>query len=738
MSFLGLKPADLSMFKVSSLPHSFTAASEALMPIDNEHPSVSSLASRNVSTILVLFSWREAYRIKQEGDADAGGDGRDLQALDVPPNEPSQLLVDSTIWWPSGYALFEYISPKNKRAYYYLYGEINFLGIGTHLPQTTPEHPPFFSRKGSTLVTRFKSPNEFIPHALWLQQGQLIDHSTNCTCKYAESRTKGGPGVSTLPKQSSTVSEKQSKPYAVIRSIPLKSDRTAYSAPGNVPDSGRVEWLREGEVVWCIIHPITSTHGEAINFWPGVVENMQVISQHDTLDEDQTNRVFEGPLSARHHDDHVQSPTTSTATARYIVKLLGVRQRFAFPAGKIIPYISRRTDVDLLQVMQEVPVEHLTLDPDMAASFQPCDLSLGPVDDDSMQHRFTQAVVPYSLALEIAKSVSCCWAPMDERRPADHSPASPPRSTTLPTAFAHTAYTRDQSSHSLPSDATPFADTATQLVPERIDGQPRYQGLWWGSEQIMVNDLIRLKASRRQISSDNVFAPSGPSAGSISRWREAKNGENFEELGAVRRGVFMVLTRLFAVDVTDEGGRKNKECRASGSLYELADEEWEEGEKVTMDAVSSGGTETKRTTVHGDDRQVTGATFAMHSEQPSLPPPPAGCRFRPILRAGYEAIVSLNLLSGRYYPSLLSHPCFEVQGYNIQRVSHGVVQPEMRELLSLGGLFPGHFNPMDPVKWLPDRRAMYQVAEDENRVLLWELWSTKAADSQEVKTESST
>ncbi|EIM78926.1 uncharacterized protein STEHIDRAFT_164192 [Stereum hirsutum FP-91666 SS1] len=59
MSFLGLKPADLSMFKISSLPHSFTAASEALMPIDNEHPSVSSLASRNVSTILVLFSWRE-------------------------------------------------------------------------------------------------------------------------------------------------------------------------------------------------------------------------------------------------------------------------------------------------------------------------------------------------------------------------------------------------------------------------------------------------------------------------------------------------------------------------------------------------------------------------------------------------------------------------------------------------------------------------------------------------------
>jgi hypothetical protein len=94
---------------------------------------------------------------------------------------------------------------------------------------------------------------------------------------------------------------------------------------------------------------------------------------------------------------------------------------------------------------------------------------------------------------------------------------------------------------------------------------------------------VRLKAARGQIApqgSPQILPPSGPSKSTIAGLgldqSERRRG-TLKSHGARDRGVFMQLEALFVVDVPDANGAGvHAECRASGMLYELADEDWEE------------------------------------------------------------------------------------------------------------------------------------------------------------------
>lgn len=61
-----------------------------------------------------------------------------------------------------------------------------------------------------------------------------------------------------------------------------------------------------------------------------------------------------------------------------------------------------------------------------------------------------------------------------------------------------------------------------------------------------------------------------------------------------------------------------------------------------------------------DDKESPPNTQLSHpigSERyPIVPAAPRGFKFRPIISAGHESVISLPFISGRYYPSLLSHP----------------------------------------------------------------------------------
>lgn len=116
-----------------------------------------------------------------------------------------------------------------------------------------------------------------------------------------------------------------------------------------------------------------------------------------------------------------------------------------------------------------------------------------------------------------------------------------------------------------------------------------------------------------------------------------------------------------------------------------------------------------------------------------LPAPPKGYRFRPILRQGHEFVGSLSLLSGRYYPRILSHPRLR------ETVSEALDRPEedggvvsSDNLWALEGLSGGFYNSMDPTRYKQNRVTMLQDADIEAMASLREYAEQEQKERQEA------
>ncbi|KAH7915297.1 hypothetical protein BJ138DRAFT_1170046 [Hygrophoropsis aurantiaca] len=316
--------------------------------------------------------------------------------------------------------------------------------------------------------------------------------------------------------------------------------------------------------------------------------------------------------------------------------------------------------------------------------------------------------------------------------------------------------------------------------------QTRYQGLWWGAERIWTDELIRLKLSRQQIAPmgvENIYAPAGPSKTAIE-YNQGQDGvaADAPELGAAGRGVFMKMDGLFVVELPKEGGQgTRKECQVSGMLYELVDEDWEEPNGDVLPASDKGkGKEPESASVGGSATPAadimppsgsgsltppsaqfsslnvsnmdpassveptlgTEADAQLHTQPKhqsandqlshpilsspfSLPDPPEGFKFRPILTPGHEVVVSLSLIAGRYYPRLLQHPLMDHQ---VQQALNAGTEDRGMSLWALEGLTPGYHNAVDPTKWKPTRLIMIREADKEARTGLKDHWQARASE----------
>jgi hypothetical protein len=197
--------------------------------------------------------------------------------------------------------------------------------------------------------------------------------------------------------------------------------------------------------------------------------------------------------------------------------------------------------------------------------------------------------------------------------------------------------------------------------------------------------------------------------------------------------VFLRLDSIFAVDVPTEDGGSTKEARVCGMLYELADEDWQE---PSMDpwSKSSGpdsksiesqpGTSTSGGLLVAGDQGVISARDGgtKHPNYP-LPQPPEGYRLRPILKPGYEFIGALGLISGRYYPRILSHPKLRPIVEKPFPETGSVATWD--NLWALEGLSGGFFNSMDPIKYKKSRMTMIQDADREALSMLREFAEQK-------------
>ncbi|KAI0923919.1 hypothetical protein AcV5_009324 [Taiwanofungus camphoratus] len=775
-------------------------------------------------------------------------------------------------------------------------------------PATNPRHDPYLY--GSRFVNRFRSINEFVPHAFWLMQDETLTRS-NCECKYCAKKPQreisdtlglsakratsrlSTPGPSQVQRHREP-RVRQQKPYTAVRRAPkpvkplqgpqqsIVPERDADVRAMYTGSSSRIpRWFRKGELVWCALSPpIPGKTGEvdSIYFWPGLVEDVNIkteavprtpglhgfqdadVDMTGLYEHDSDNIAESGPssISAANvtpYASHVnctqdaRTPWTVRQWNVYTMKLLAVTHSYVVSDEQVLPYLAYAPSDELIQSMQgellelmhEIPIKEMDTNLQRIFPFNPCS------PEGSNNSGFKQAIEPYTLAIQIASSLARFWMPTDDWDCKFTIPAAQPRSAPPPTtsepaeapappASLHTLITQSLT-HNAAVDAaarsqaqalsSPPVYGSSGLSPDQLHAvetrmlgqtphpspiaqvvtQVRYQGLWWGTERIWTDELVRLKLARCQFAPhgmDVVYAPAGPSPLTMQYVAESGHATdvNPHALGAGEKGLFMRIEGLFVVDVPKaDGSGTAKECRASGTLFELADEDWEEGnmggnvEKANdgssdkgkgkkrahdSDVANSTSTRVRQPDLAGIDSRLNGPSIsqgaggpsfmpgpsplkpALPNPDPSVPvsaiaeatlsqtlspgkskkrslnaqlshpvlftphvllPAPKGFKFRPILPPGHEVVLSLSLISGRYYPHLFQHPLMVPTVKRALEVplEHGGLY-EHRHLWAMEGLLPGVHQSMDPTYWKPSRSVMLKEADADARKHFTELW----------------
>ncbi|KAJ7782034.1 hypothetical protein DFH07DRAFT_728887 [Mycena maculata] len=587
--------------------------------------------------------------------------------------------------FPSGYRMFDHHKGKAE----------------------APRHDVYLF--GSDSRARFRSVPEFIPHAIWL----MGDGNVPCKCKYCSKKPQreitssmgGILRVSHSPSPSRPHRPKTEKvgkkekglgsggrhlgskgvyaglktvepPHAFqlpqpgshiqknsIQLVERNNDlREAIRVPS---DGGLPRWFRDGELVWCALeNPIMGPGEIGIKFWPAIVDEVKLLIRPEPLPADSVT------------DD--SPPWITHQSTAYKVQFLAISRSYLLPDTMVIPYQSYIAPNEVLHEMVQRPVDDWDFDPDKLSNFDPCPPTSSPPPT------FVDTLTPFAVALQIASMLSTFWCLTDEWDAKLSLPQAPTRPIAPPSSLQSAIEAAGVNNASISSGPRP------QIPPPqtRTVTQTRFQGIWWGGERLWADDLVRLKVPRNCLAptgAPHIFAPSGP--GPKSRALIDASNADPSEYGGTSRGVFMKLQTIFLV----EGGNTGKrECRVSGMLYELADADWEDPNLPrNVESIPSSAA----------------LPPSSGQKEPPLPPPPTGYKFRPILATGQEAVMSLSLLSGRYYPRLLQHPLLKTCLSNIIPSDQNTML-QAAHLWALEGLFGGYKNCVDPSKYKAHREKM--------------------------------
>ncbi|KAF7985154.1 hypothetical protein HWV62_7724 [Athelia sp. TMB] len=621
------------------------------------------------------------------------------------------------------------------------------------------------------------------------------------------------------PKTSYAAIRKKIKPPVVTqepRQV-FARDRNAdlRAAYGNPSSTTLKRWYREGELLWCVLSiPIKRGEGEedSILFWPGVVEEVKFktapINRNQTTDgtdsnEKETNPAANWRITAHPSDTTDRGPVLESAASPswtvhqyhlYKIKLLAVSQVIYLPDEGVLPYQAYVPSDQLLQAMRDVPHELLDANPERMQSFNPC-----PAPPESQPfaeflesynngQRFFEAAAPYSIAMQIASGLAGAWSLTDEweyKFNLEATDTTVARSGSKYPGSLHevlaASMANNAAQHSMAESAS--AGPSSRFVPAGLSArhtvvQKRYQGLWWGTERIWTDDVVRLKVARRQIApqgAENIYKPAGPSQKTID-YNVAHGfpdpaGPEFDASG---RGVFMRIEGIYLADIQRAGGAKG-EIRVSGMLYELADADWDDPEEQnhlqkpssngvgennsavlartddTVAIAGSAGTSIQSILANPDPaasttpRAVEGglSPHSFHngqlshprgSEQYPMPPPPTGFKLRPILPPGHEVVVDLTFISGRYYPRLLAHPLLQSiidRALRSPAPTPGSGSSANEYLWAMEGLSPGCYNSVDPIHYKKDRGHMLRDADKDAREALQNFWQSRWEDEKE-------
>jgi hypothetical protein len=124
-----------------------------------------------------------------------------------------------------------------------------------------------------------------------------------------------------------------------------------------------------------------------------------------------------------------------------------------------------------------------------------------------------------------------------------------------------------------------------------------------------------------------------------------------------------------------------------------------------------------------------------------LPPPPTNYKFRPITIGDTEAAMRITLLSGRYYPGILSSELLteDVKAAVAEMAGKGApnqTPDDGYRLWALEGLTGGHFNSVDPREFHKKRSEQVRQADTLGRRALKDWIDRKrGADPMKVEEE---
>ena len=482
---------------------------------------------------------------------------------------------------------------------------------------------------------------------------------------------------------------------------------------------------RLGEVIWCFLDVPIARPGEeesAIGAWPGVIRSIQR-AMHFTIVMDES--------SVEHRRGHNQPYA-------YEVALFNIDAVITISDERVLPYQAMSSPQPLLDalssLMHTIDRKGHTLD-------VPAEGAL----DALSKLTFEEAALPYALAVQapimLAKYWSCTdtWT-LKYTIMADKAVAAPvvPKKKHR-TPGLHIGPMPDLLPSISAGPATPPAESHAQ-----VRTQKRYQGLWWGGERIWVDDLVRLKVPRRDLASsgsERVLPVVPPSQAAID-YTIQKGIDPDHAPGSGDRGLFLRVMSIFVLE---------KKVRISGMLFDLVEEGFvgvgvggKEGrQEDTEDTSAFDMTSLNPALLQGEgsdgpadlvsnsfkpaaDRQVLSGPYVRSW---NLPEPPTGYKFRSILKADWEAVMDISLLSGRYYPGVLTNPLLSDHLERLLRLKEPV-----HHLYALEGLAPGYYNSVDPEFSKGDRPTMLKeaIAEAKSKC---EDWFDKEAVSNLLDSE---
>ena len=480
----------------------------------------------------------------------------------------------------------------------------------------------------------------------------------------------------------------------------------------------RKRFHRIGEVVWCFLDVPIARPGEddsAICAWPGVVKSIQR-SLHVTIVMDES--------SVEHRRGH-------NLPYAYEVTLFNVDAVITISDERVLPYQAMSSPQPLLDALSSLM--H-TIDRKGHTLNVPAEGAL----EGLTKFTFEEAALPYALAVQAPIMLAKYWTCTDSwtfkytitADKAVASPVAPKKKHRTPGLHIGPMPELLPSISSRPS--TPPADFHVQ-----VRTQKRYQGLWWGGERIWVDDLVRLKVPRRELApngSERVLPVVPPSQAAIDYTIE-KGIEPDHAPGSGDRGLFLRITSIFVAE---------KKVRVSGMLFDLVEEGFvgagvggREGRQEDTSAFdmtslnpallqgenSDGGRNGFKPT---SDRQVLSGPYVRSWNPPG---PPTGYKFRSILKGDWEALMDISLLSGRYYPGVLTNPLLSDHLQRLLRLKEPV-----HHLYALEGLAPGYYNSVDPEFAKESRPVMLReaIAEAKSRC---EDWFDKEAVSNLLDSE---